>query len=56
MLAVAMAWTRTYLHVHWLTDVIGGLCVGLGVGLFTLAWATATDRSRGDQNPLGGRR
>jgi membrane-associated phospholipid phosphatase len=43
-LAVAMAWTRTDVHVHWLTDVIGGLCVGLGVGSLTLAWATATDQ------------
>jgi len=37
VLAVAMAWSRTYLLAHWLTDAAGGLCVGLGVGLLTLA-------------------
>ncbi len=44
-LAIAMAWSRTYLLVHWLTDVVGGLCVGAGVGLLTLAFmGTAADR------------
>jgi membrane-associated phospholipid phosphatase len=45
-LAAAMAWSRTYLLAHWLTDVIGGLCVGMGVGLLTLAFmGTAADRT-----------
>ena len=38
VLVLAMAWSRTQLHVHWLTDVVGGSCVGLGVGSLTLAW------------------
>jgi membrane-associated phospholipid phosphatase len=45
-LAVAMAWSRSYLLVHWLTDVIGGLCVGAGVGLVALAtMGGAADRT-----------
>ena len=45
-IAVAMAWSRTYLLAHWLTDAIAGLCVGAGVGLLTLAFmGTAADRT-----------
>jgi undecaprenyl-diphosphatase len=35
--AVGMAWSRTYLMVHWLTDVVGGLAVGAGVAFVTIA-------------------
>jgi membrane-associated phospholipid phosphatase len=34
---VWMAWSRTYLAAHWLTDVIGGLFLGVAVGV--LVWA-----------------
>lgn len=42
ILTIAMAFSRTLLSVHWLTDTIGGMLVGVGtvliVGAIMLAW------------------
>lgn len=37
---LAMMWSRTYLHAHWLTDTLAGLSAGVGVGLLC-CWAFA---------------
>lgn len=34
---VLMMWSRTYLHAHWLSDVVAGLLEGIAVA--TLVWA-----------------
>ena len=39
-----MAWSRTYLQVHWLSDVVGGACLGIGVAL--VGFAVAQRRGR----------
>ena len=39
---VAMAVSRTYLGVHWLTDTIGGALIGVGVAV--ALWAPIADR------------
>ena len=34
-----MAWSRTYLQVHWLSDVVAGALLGVGVSLVVFATA-----------------
>ncbi|MFJ2748114.1 phosphatase PAP2 family protein [Streptomyces sp. NPDC087297] len=46
---LAMMWSRTWLHAHWLSDTVAGAAAGAGVGL--LAWwlfhpALARERAR----------
>lgn len=33
LVIAAMAWSRTYLQVHWLSDVVAGAALGIGVAL-----------------------
>ena len=37
LLTAGMAWSRTYLQVHWLTDSVAGAMLGVGVALLSLA-------------------
>jgi len=41
---VGMAWSRTYLQVHWLTDVIAGALLGSGISLLVFVIAQQHDR------------
>lgn len=38
---VIMAFSRTYLHAHWLSDTVGGALAGVGVALVTAALLAA---------------
>jgi undecaprenyl-diphosphatase len=50
-LALVMGLSRTYLGVHWLSDVIAGLSVGAGIGLLTLAFAGSAADRQGAASP-----
>lgn len=47
LVVVAMAWSRTAIHAHWLTDVLGGLAIGSATGVLLCgAWAAMLARRR----------
>lgn len=45
-----MMFSRTYLHAHWLTDVLGGFFLGAAVGLF--AWVFFRGSFRAEERRL----
>jgi membrane-associated phospholipid phosphatase len=51
--AIGMAWSRTYLMVHWLGDVTGGLALGAAVGLGALALRTWWLERAGEATDIG---
>jgi undecaprenyl-diphosphatase len=36
---IVMAWSRTYFQVHWLSDVVAGSLLGVGIALLVLGGA-----------------
>jgi len=56
-LAIAgMAWSRTYLQVHWLSDVVGGATLGIAVALLTFGIAqiaSAGPAPEPERRPVG---
>jgi undecaprenyl-diphosphatase len=45
--SAAMAWSRTYLQLHWLTDVLAGALLGTGIALLCFASAQIVRASQG---------
>jgi membrane-associated phospholipid phosphatase len=37
LVTAGMAWSRTYLQVHWLSDVVAGAALGVGMALLVFA-------------------
>ena len=47
--AGVMALSRTYLSVHWLSDVVAGVCIGTGMAL---VWPAALELIRARVRPV----
>ncbi|MDH2445424.1 phosphatase PAP2 family protein [Amnibacterium sp. CER49] len=48
LVVLGMAWSRTALHAHWLTDVVAGAAVGCASGILLVALAARLVRSLPD--------
>jgi membrane-associated phospholipid phosphatase len=49
---LAMAFSRTALSVHWLSDTVGGMLIGAGVTLVIAAFALTWARRGGNSEPV----
>lgn len=49
VLIVAMALSRTYLNVHWITDDVGGVLLGSGLAL--VVWGALAGRIQAERDP-----
>lgn len=48
---VAMAFSRTVLHAHWLSDTVGATLIGVGVVLVLAAWTLPWARTTSGDEP-----
>ncbi|MGC4960706.1 phosphatase PAP2 family protein [Gordonia sp. DT218] len=51
LITLVAACTRIYLGVHWVTDVVAGVCAGLAVALAVPIWAEALLRTLSRHSP-----
>ncbi len=50
MIIAGMAWSRTYLQVHWLTDALAGSLLGIALTLACFATAQILLERRGTED------
>ena len=48
-----MAWSRTYLQLHWLSDVVSGALLGIGVTLLSFALTQLIPQDASDKPRTG---
>lgn len=47
LLATAIAFSRLYLYVHYPTDILGGIVIGIGIGAASVFLCSAVAKRRG---------
>ena len=54
LLAVLVGFSRMYLNRHFLSDVLCGVAIGVGVGWYTFAWLRARGWTWEERGPASG--